>query len=192
MHSQQALPTLLTSRVPLLTDAKPPTEICLATQPMQRMPRTTALCVRNTFIDTAVERSPSLETFYREREVSTCPSSHIGLLRGLFKEPEEFHRDTVPASTPPPVVLSLVEAVLAPANPLPSSTQLPSVGSAGHGVGHCKPCAFFHTKGCKSEAACQFCHLCGPDEKKLRRKEKLEVRKAAQKLQRAAKLGGAH
>ena len=45
-----------------------------------------------------------------------------------------------------------------------------SLGSAGHGMGTCKPCAFFHTKGCSSGKSCTFCHLCPPGEKKRRAK----------------------
>ena len=35
------------------------------------------------------------------------------------------------------------------------------VGSAGHDTGECSPCVWFHKEwGCRSGAACQFCHLC--------------------------------
>jgi len=54
---------------------------------------------------------------------------------------------------------------------LPSG-PLPSPGSAGHGTGECKPCAFLHTKGCANAETCQFCHLCDPEEKKRRKREK--------------------
>lgn len=60
------------------------------------------------------------------------------------------------ASTPPPL----------PGDPLPSP------GSAGHGTGTCKPCAFLHTKGCANGTNCEFCHLCDPEEKKRRKREK--------------------
>lgn len=49
---------------------------------------------------------------------------------------------------------------------------LPSLGSAGHRLGRCKPCAFVGTKGCNSGADCRFCHLCEAGEKKKRQKEK--------------------
>ncbi|CAE7897744.1 unnamed protein product [Symbiodinium microadriaticum] len=39
----------------------------------------------------------------------------------------------------------------------------------------CKPCAFFHTKGCRSGSSCAFCHICPPGEKKRRQK----IRRAA-------------
>jgi len=57
--------------------------------------------------------------------------------------------------------------------PTPCSVELPSVGSKGHARGRCKPCAFFHIKGCDNGALCKFCHLCDPGEKKRRAKEKL-------------------
>merc|ERR1740121_2057125 len=69
-----------------------------------------------------------------------------------------------------------------PAGPAPGSAELPSLGSAGHTRGHCKPCAFLHTKGCENGPACQFCHLCGPGEKKRRQKEKLEQRRVVHQI----------
>mmetsp|Transcript_28873 Transcript_28873/g.65367 ORF Transcript_28873/g.65367 Transcript_28873/m.65367 type:complete len:138 (-) Transcript_28873:92-505(-) len=55
---------------------------------------------------------------------------------------------------------------------LMSLPEIPSAGSAFHKAGGCKPCVFVHKGGCADGAECQFCHLCGPDEKKRRRKEK--------------------
>jgi len=41
------------------------------------------------------------------------------------------------------------------------STGPQNRGSAMHGVGTCKPCAFaFRPKGCPAGADCTFCHLC--------------------------------
>mmetsp|Transcript_27172 Transcript_27172/g.75956 ORF Transcript_27172/g.75956 Transcript_27172/m.75956 type:complete len:465 (-) Transcript_27172:709-2103(-) len=48
-----------------------------------------------------------------------------------------------------------------------------SRGSAAHGSGTCKPCAFAAQGGpsaCRNGLECQFCHLCEPGEKKRRRK----------------------
>jgi len=61
-----------------------------------------------------------------------------------------------------------------PLGPAPGSQELPSIGSASHGTGTCKPCAFLHTKGCGNGFTCNFCHLCGPDEKRQRRKQKMQ------------------
>lgn len=55
-------------------------------------------------------------------------------------------------------------------------------GSMDHGFGRCKPCAFVYTKGCGNGFQCPFCHLCEPGEKKKRRQEKLEVRRAFRDL----------
>jgi len=79
-----------------------------------------------------------------------------------------------PAIPPPPQapVLCLAEAL---PEPELGSPELPTVGSAGHHHGNCKPCAFFHTKGCMQGPTCEFCHLCGVGERKRRRKEKLAL-----------------
>lgn len=65
------------------------------------------------------------------------------------------------------------------------SLSCPSVGSAGHCVGLCKPCDFFHRGRCTNAAACKFCHLCGPDEGRRRRKQKQALVKAAERWQKA-------
>jgi hypothetical protein len=62
--------------------------------------------------------------------------------------------------------------------PLPSG--LPSIGSVGHANKTCKPCAFFHSKGCASGAACQFCHLCDAGEKKVRKKDQKDKERSGQ------------
>jgi len=86
---------------------------------------------------------------------------------------------------------SIPEAVLAPPqHPAPGSAEVPSVGSVGHASGRCKPCVFFHAvEGCTNGFTCQFCHLCDADEKKRRRKAKLEARRA-DKVRRAGKAVG--
>mmetsp|Transcript_10416 Transcript_10416/g.31614 ORF Transcript_10416/g.31614 Transcript_10416/m.31614 type:complete len:332 (-) Transcript_10416:346-1341(-) len=61
---------------------------------------------------------------------------------------------------------------------------LPSIGSAGHFVGECKPCAFVQ-KGCMSGVECKFCHLCECGEKKRRKKEKVAMRREANKYRLA-------
>jgi len=69
-----------------------------------------------------------------------------------------------------------------------NSPDVPNVGSVGHEIGMCKPCAFVTTKGCDNGAECKFCHLCDPGEKKRRRKEKLQDRRSMRQAERA--LGG--
>merc|ERR1712113_1075119 len=51
--------------------------------------------------------------------------------------------------------------------------ELPSVGSAYHGFGQCKPCAWFYRPGgCLNGQACAHCHLCPKGEIKARKKAK--------------------
>merc|ERR1711924_488299 len=57
--------------------------------------------------------------------------------------------------------------------------ELPSMGSAWHFDGTCKPCAFFHKQGCAHGTQCPFCHVCGPEEKKKRQKQKIATLRAA-------------
>jgi len=55
---------------------------------------------------------------------------------------------------------------------------LPSIGSAYHYSGRCKPCVFFHcANGCENGHACLHCHLCAPGEKKRRRKQVKQLAK---------------
>lgn len=72
---------------------------------------------------------------------------------------------------------SIVEFAAPSAEPQLGTGQqaLPSIGSAAHGVGNCKPCAFSYTKGCENGIACHFCHLCDRGEKKRRQKGKKEA-----------------
>jgi len=64
------------------------------------------------------------------------------------------------------------------------SETLPTVGSAGHRIGKCKPCAFLHKKGCLNGTACPFCHLCEEGEKQRRQKERAEKTKKPLRKQR--------
>lgn len=187
-------------------------------------------CVRNTFIDTAAQLSPSLEGFYRQREVQTCPSSHAGRLLqvGLFQDvllspapPQVLStapmaqaqaQPLAPPPVPAPAQAPLVAAAVlptaappataprfagsaaaqtvSPPHPLAAERAVPSVGSALHASRQCKPCGFFYSKGCDNGAACTFCHVCPPGEKRRRQKEKFastsKSSAPAQKLQQPA------
>lgn len=57
-------------------------------------------------------------------------------------------------------------------DPRLGTPELPTAGSAAHYLGTCKPCAFVN-RNCARGTECSFCHLCGPDERKRRRKEKI-------------------
>lgn len=72
----------------------------------------------------------------------------------------------------------------APAGAL-GSEEMPTVGSAEHNLGRCKPCAFIFKDGCRSGVSCKFCHLCQPGEKKKRKKErKTQKRLSSSQIQR--------
>lgn len=82
----------------------------------------------------------------------------------------------------PVKVLHLAQA-LGDSSPRLGTTELPTVGSSGHHLGLCKPCAFLE-KGCQSGVDCKFCHLCAPDEKKRRKKEKMAFRRQINRWQK--------
>jgi len=88
-------------------------------------------------------------------------------------------------------------AVLSLANALPEpeigSLEMPSIGSAGHWNGICKPCAFM-ARGCSSGLNCPFCHLCDVNEKKRRRKDKIAFMRELRrwKKEQAAGASGDH
>lgn len=79
-----------------------------------------------------------------------------------------------PPASPTGLAVALEAAAVA-------GLALPSMGSAAHGLGACKPCAFLYSKGCQNGPACTFCHVCGPEELKRRRKDKVHRMRASKK-----------
>lgn len=128
--------------------------------------------VRNTFIDFKRERAPSLDDFFIERHIQSCPASRKCSMDdaendvNAVDDADITHAKANETELP---VLRLAE-VLAPKA---EAVELPSVGSQLHGSGTCRPCVFFPSKGCSSGPACAFCHLCTP----LSRKEKKAILK---------------
>jgi len=54
--------------------------------------------------------------------------------------------------------------------------HLPSKGSANHGTGKCRPCAWFwKPQGCSNDKDCGYCHVCPEGELKSRKKEKVQA-----------------
>lgn len=103
------------------------------------------------------------------------PHSSTGL--GLAEPP------IMPAAAPPP------SAMVPPPPPPPglSAAAAISIGSAGHGLGQCRPCDFtFRAGGCRQGAACQFCHLCGPEALKLYKKQRKQQVRQTRRDQAAA------
>jgi len=160
------------------------------------------LVVRNTFIEPLEARPSSFDEFFSERLSNSCPVERVAKFEATGDHPaEDVHmqpplqraytsgaiaattaannalaaarnlwgahwtEQTPPAKESEPQVLRLSES-------LPEQSW-PSLGSAGHYDGTCKPCAFFHKQGCAHASECPFCHLCGPQEKKKRQKEKI-------------------
>jgi len=78
----------------------------------------------------------------------------------------------------------------APPSAANCSTSLLSVGSAGHHLGICRPCDFVG-RGfkCRSGVDCSFCHLCGPEDRKVRKTQRKKMMKALSRTSAAA--GGA-
>lgn len=64
----------------------------------------------------------------------------------------------------------------APAPSAQAAENVPSLGSAGHARGSCRPCAWVYkdSNGCRNGASCEYCHLCPPGELKRRKQEKLK------------------
>jgi len=60
-------------------------------------------------------------------------------------------------------------------------SELPSLGSAAHFGGWCKPCAFAY-EGCVNGKACEFCHVCPPGELKARKRAKLAQRRKMNRI----------
>lgn len=70
------------------------------------------------------------------------------------------------------------------------SPELPTEGSLLHNNG-CKPCVFLHKEGgCKTGPSCKFCHLCQPDEKKIRKKTWKQMKRLEASLSLAPEDGG--
>jgi len=90
---------------------------------------------------------------------------------------------TLATASPESTGLPVVRLDLAQALPEPElgSEEVPTLGSAMHRFGTCKPCAFLYTKGCVNATQCPFCHLCDAGEKKRRQKEKKDQRRDLQR-----------
>jgi len=73
---------------------------------------------------------------------------------------------------PTPIVLNLCDAI-AGRIAFQCTAACPSLGSAGHHLGNCRPCDFAaRGADCRAGMACQFCHLCGPEERKQRKAQR--------------------
>lgn len=140
-----------------------------------------ALVVRNTFLEVERGRPPSLEPFITERQAHSLPCDSVSR-RELNADREEVAvAATARTRALPPLqadgMLPTVDAEIAavvveavPNTGYRAPAKCPSVGSAQHHLGRCKPCAFVHTKGCENGRNCVFCHLCNQHERHRRKK----------------------
>lgn len=88
-----------------------------------------------------------------------------------------------PPGLPPPLSTHAPQPQAPPGLPAPNTRMcspccdpFPSIGSALHGSGMCKPCGWFWKEsGCENGEGCLHCHLCPPGEKKARKKGKSQL-----------------
>lgn len=86
--------------------------------------------------------------------------------------PQSPDKASLRSSTTPPGSRQF----LANGQPIDDAFGSISIGSALHGTGRCKPCAWFWKPGsCTHRELCSRCHICPPGEIKLRKKEKLVI-----------------
>lgn len=129
------------------------------------------LSVRNTFIDIRLDRDESLDDFFVDRRVFSCPVSR----KGSMDEAEDVGSIGQPNATDATARNAQIHynSDLMGSESASSSPWVHSSNS-----GNCKPCAFVRTKGCKSGQDCPFCHICVP----LARKDKKAMLKRRRQM----------
>jgi hypothetical protein len=123
------------------------------------------LPIKNTFID-----FPSLfpGTVVDERHPQSCPAFFLDDEKRAIAELEASIKGGRQVSQEPQ---SPTDGAGRPGEP--------SRGSADHGTGNCKPCAWYHhAEGCRHAFDCEFCHMCPVGEIKKRKKEKQKLIKS--------------
>lgn len=140
--------------------------------------------VPRTPTDNFYAQEPSLQTF---RQAARTPTDNWHV-----QEPSSQTLRQPRAPTPNFCGQQQAPCVLLLSNALQEaelcSSAVPTVGSAGHQSGMCKPCAFFYTKGCGNGTQCPFCHLCPPEEKRRRQKSKQEAFKEMRRQRNQVRL----
>lgn len=153
--------------------------------------------IKRTFIDVSPGRPHSLDGFYEERRLHSCPASGVFPVAEVEEAACEEEEKAVPSSGAPTPDEQEPPSPAAEAPPLPGTAQLPvtvsalpcvlltlpSVGSQGHLVGSCSPCAHAHSnRGCVNGVQCRFCHLCAPGELKRRQKARRNAQRATESM----------
>jgi hypothetical protein len=103
-----------------------------------------------------------------------------GLSIADMEQPQHSDGEAAPISSRSTVdTETAVASITRGKDELLGTPEMPTRGSAQHSLRNCKPCAFVHKEGCQSGVECQFCHLCQPGEKKMRKKERKQQRRSS-------------
>lgn len=140
-----------------------------------------SLRVRNTFIDLAEVDDDEMSSAGAPRAHSSPPPHRRGdstlvlpALQGLpaspiVREPEGLDEATGQLRTN----TKLGRGPASASRTLPDDAPVNSTNvEDAHRRGECKPCAFFHTRGCRNGTSCQFCHRCSPEDYKVRAQQR--------------------
>merc|ERR1712118_389453 len=115
-----------------------------------------------------------------------CVKSAPGAIHGPSDKPEANQTEQLAKLQPSqwrwvPVFVSFPQIFQHKSNAAATSTRIvpveerqpePSIGSQLHGIGQCKPCAWFwRPQGCSNGPECRHCHLCSTEENKNRKKQ---------------------
>jgi len=161
-------------------DAQSPTVRALVALFDYSLPEGIKQPVKNTFIHYSLPLDGVSERRVRSAPGSFCSSEFV------LAEPVAVPRRQRSSKSKKVQITPAMLSIL-------GTPELPTLGSAGHSVKKCKPCAFaWKDQGCQSGADCAFCHLCDSDEKKSRRKAKLEQRRTRRLAQSQAQTQSLH
>lgn len=155
----------------LIESLEPEDGGCLATA---AAPRTASLSKCSTASDSTEARSPK----------AAQGKGHDKLGDSSYSPGRVFLEAAYARPAAAPILLS--DALPASQESVPPPPPPPpSIGSAGHHLGLCRPCDFTYRNGsCREGAACRFCHLCGPEVGKRRKKQRRNFLSAVRQNQR--------
>lgn len=108
-----------------------------------------------------------------------CPRGELKARQARQRELKTVPRDESKAWEEVPCETAQSEEIWQDFSDFSGLSLLPSVGSAAHSTGECRPCAWFWKEGgCKNGKECRHCHLCPEGEIRHRKKLKQEGMKA--------------
>jgi hypothetical protein len=116
-------------------------------------------------------------------ESTMAPSAAVDVTgwpaEGIWSQPGSPRLPLTPSSYPECNLEAAQAHVVRHGDVRTPSTGLLSVGSSLHGIGDCRPCAWFwKAQGCHNGRDCTRCHLCLEGEIKNRKKTKLALLRA--------------